>query len=131
MPHFQAAIAAGLPGAEPYLGMATCLGRVNDIAGAERALAEARRLEPDNPVVVANLGILQATRGDNRAAMQSLQSALASDPNLHEARFNLALVYARLGQRSAAAAAARDLLSRLPTTAPQRAEVQRLLNSLQ
>jgi arylsulfatase A-like enzyme/Flp pilus assembly protein TadD len=130
-PHFQAAIASGLPGIESHLGLATCLGRANELAGAERALTEAKRLEPDNPVVVANVGILQATRGDNSAALQSLRAALASDPNLHEARFNLALVYARLGQRSEAAAAARDLLSRLPTTAPQRAEVQRLLNSLQ
>jgi Flp pilus assembly protein TadD len=130
MPHFQAAIASALPGAEAHLGIATCLGRANDLAGAERALAEARRLEPDNPIVVANVGILQASRGDNQAALQSLQAALATDPNLHEARFNLALIYARVGRRAEAAAAARELLNRLPPAAPQRAEVQRLLNSL-
>ena len=93
-PHFQAAIAGGLPGAESHLGIATCLGRANDLAGAERALAEARRLEPDNPVVVANVGILQAA-GRQPAALQILRAALAADPNLHEARFNLALVLAR------------------------------------
>ena len=48
------------PGCRPrtcILGLATCLGRRRDLAGAERALDEARRLEPDNPSVIANLGL--------------------------------------------------------------------------
>jgi cytochrome c-type biogenesis protein CcmH/NrfG len=81
--------------------------------------------------VTANLGILQAAKGNNAAAIASLTSALAADPNLHEARFNLALAYARVGRRADAAAAAEELLRRLPSGAPQRAEVQRLLRSLQ
>jgi Flp pilus assembly protein TadD len=114
-----------------YLGLATCLGRKRDLAGAERALAEARRLEPDNPSVTANIGILQAARGDLAGAIQSLTAALAVDPDLHEARFNLALAYAKSGRPSDAAAAARALLSRLPTGAPQRTEVERLLRAVQ
>ena len=58
-PAFHAAAAAGLPGADVYLGLATCLGRRGDLAAAERALGEARRIEPDNPIVIANLGLLQ------------------------------------------------------------------------
>jgi cytochrome c-type biogenesis protein CcmH/NrfG len=75
--------------------------------------------------------ILQASRGDNAGAIPLLQAALAADPNLHEARFNLALACARLGRRAEAVAAAQDLLNRLPADAPQRSEVQRLIRSLQ
>ena len=130
-PEFHAAAAAGLPSADIYLGLATCLGQRRDLAGAERALGEARRLEPGNPAVTANLGLLQAAKGDLPAAIASLQAALAADPDLHEARFNLALAYARSGKRPEAAGAARELLRRLPADAPQRAEVERLLRSVQ
>src|SRR5580765_5672181 len=90
-PEFHAAAAAGLPSADVFLGLASCLGQRRDLAGAERALKEARRLEPGNPAVVANIGLLQAARGDLPGAIQSLNAALATDPNLHEARFNLAV----------------------------------------
>jgi Flp pilus assembly protein TadD len=130
-PEFHAAASAGLPSADLYVGLATCLGRRNDLVGAERALDEARRLEPDNPALLANLGILRAAKGDLAGAIASLTSALAADPNLHEARFNLALAYARLGRRADAAAAARDLLERLPSNAPQRPEIERLLRAVQ
>jgi choline-sulfatase len=130
-PAFHAAAAAGLPTADVHLGLATCLGRRGDLAGAERALAEARRIEPDNPAVVANLGLLQASKGDLSAAIQSLTAALAADPGLHEARFNLALAYAKAGRRAEAEAAARELLSRLSANAPERREVERLLKAVQ
>jgi Tfp pilus assembly protein PilF len=130
-PAFHAAAAAGLPTADVHLGLATCLGRRGDLAGAQRALAEARRIEPDNPAVIANLGLLEASKGDFPAAIQSLTRALALDPGLHEARFNLALAYAKAGRKADAAAAARDLLARLPPGAPQRPEVERLLRAVQ
>ena len=130
-PAFHAAAAAGLPTADVHLGLATCLGRRGDLAGAERALAEARRIEPDNPAVIANLGLLQASKGDLSAAIQSLTAALAADPGLHEARFNLAVAYAKAGRRAEAEAAARELLSRLSANAPERREVERLLKAVQ
>ena len=122
---------AGLPSADPFLGIATCLGRANDLAGADRALGEAQRREPDNPVILANIGILQAARGQLPAAITSLTAALGKDPGLDEARFNLAIAYAKAGRRADAAAAARALLDRLPAAAPQRAEVERLLKAVQ
>jgi arylsulfatase A-like enzyme/cytochrome c-type biogenesis protein CcmH/NrfG len=130
-PEFHAAAATGLPSADIHLGLATCLGRRNDLAGAERALNEAKRLEPDNPAITANIGILRSAKGDQDGAIQALTAALAADPNLHEARFNLALVYARVGRRADAAAVARDLLARLPGDAPQRPEIERLLRAVQ
>ena len=129
-PAFRAAAAAGLPSADVFLGLATCLGRRRDLSGAEAALASAQRLEPDNPVVVANLGILQASKGNLPAAIETLTRAIALDPSLLEARFNLALAYARAGRRDDAGVTARDLLARLPEDAPQRAEVERLLKAV-
>jgi arylsulfatase A-like enzyme len=79
-PELHAAAAAGLQSADLFLGLATCLGRRRDLSGAERALGEARRLEPDNPTVVANIGLLQATMGDVPAAIRSLGAALAIAP---------------------------------------------------
>jgi choline-sulfatase len=130
-PAFHAAAAAGLPTADVYLGLATCLGQRGDLAGAERALAEARRIEPDNPSVIANVGLLQAAKGDLAGAIQSFTRALGLDPTLDEARFRLAIAYAKAGQRANAAATARELLSRLPPKAPQRSEVERLLRAVQ
>jgi choline-sulfatase len=128
---FTAAINGGLPSADAHLGLASCLGRRNDLAGAERALNEAQRREPDNPVVAANLGILQAAKGNLPNAIKTLQTALDADPNLHEARFNLALAYAKAGRRSEAVSTARNLLARLPPNAAERGEVERLLKALQ
>jgi Flp pilus assembly protein TadD len=130
-PAFLAAAAAALPTADVHLGLATCLGRRGDLAGAGRALDEARRIEPDNPTVIANIGLLQAAKGDLPAAITSLSAAVAADPGLDEARFNLAVAYARTGRRADAARTARELLGRLSTAAPQRSEVERLLRSVQ
>jgi choline-sulfatase len=128
---FTHAANSPLPSADAHLGLATCLGRKNDLAGAERALQEAQRREPDNPVITANIGILQAARGQLAAAIATLTAALQKDPRLDEARFNLAIAYAKAGRRSDAAAAARDLLARLAPNAPQRSEVERLLRAVQ
>jgi cytochrome c-type biogenesis protein CcmH/NrfG len=130
-PEFRAAIATGLPSGDADLGLATCLGRRGDLAGAEKALADAQRIEPDNPVIMANVGILQASKGNLTAAIDVLTRALTKDPDLHEARFNLAVAYAKAGRRAEAAAAARELLRRLPPSAPQRPEVERLLRAVQ
>ncbi len=130
-PAFHAAAAAGLPTADVYLGLATCLGQRNDLPGAERALNEALRIEPGNPSVIANIGLLQAGKGDFSSAIQSFTKALEADPGLHEARFRLAVTYAKAGRMADAASTARDLLTRLPPNAPQRAEVERLLKAVQ
>ena len=129
-PAFHAAAAAGLPTADVYLGLATCLGQRNDLAGAERALAEALRIEPGNAAVIANIGLLQASKGEFSSAIQSFKKALDADPGLHEARFRLAVTYAKAGEMAEAASTARDLLVRLPPNAPQRAEVERLLTAI-
>jgi cytochrome c-type biogenesis protein CcmH/NrfG len=81
-------------------------------------------------VVEANLGNLALDGGDNAGAVDYLGAALLLDPDLHQARFNLARALARMGRRDEARKEAETLLDRLPAQAPQRAEVQRLIEAL-
>ena len=128
--HFRAALAAPMPTADVHLGLALCFASTGRASEAAAALLEARRLEPGNPVVEANLGALALEAGDITRAAGFLGEALRMDPDLHQARFNLARALARQGRRAEALTEAETLLQRLPAQAPQRAEVQRLADAL-
>jgi choline-sulfatase len=128
--HFLAAMATGVPSADAHLGLAGCQALSRDFAAAARTLRDADRVEPGNPVVAANLGIVLSDGGRPVEGIPHLKRALAADPDFHEARFNLAIAYGRLGDRSQALAQAEELLRRLPAVAPQRPEVERLIASL-
>jgi arylsulfatase A-like enzyme/Flp pilus assembly protein TadD len=128
--HFAAAAAAALPTADPYLGLAACRARRGAVQAALAALRAGDRVEPGNPVVQANLGVLEAQAGRLSEATSALERALAIAPDMQEARFDLARVYARAGRRADALAQATELRNRLPASAPQRAEVERLIAAL-
>jgi choline-sulfatase len=126
-PHFRAAISAKLPTADAHLGLASCYAAARRFDMALTALRDAAALEPDNPVVIANQGVLTSDSGQPLAAVPLLQRALTLDPDFHQARFNLAIAFARAGRRQEAASEATELLKRMPANAPQRSEVERLL----
>jgi choline-sulfatase len=130
-PHFTRAIVLRLPSADPYLGLGGCQAGRGDRKAAIATLEASRAVETDNPVVLANLGTLRSDVGDHAQAIAALVKAVALDPDFHQARFYLALAYARAGQRADAAREARTLLERLPADAPQRPEVDRLLRAVQ
>jgi Flp pilus assembly protein TadD len=125
--HFRAALDASMPTADAHLGLALCFASTGRTTEARGALMEARRLEPGNPVVEANLGSLALDAGDMARAVEFLGAALQIDPDLHQARFNLARALARQGRRAEALAEAQTLLQRMPADAPQRQEVERLI----
>lgn len=129
-PHFNRAIANHFPTADAHLGLAGCQIAARDLIAAERTLRQGDALEPENPVVSANLGLVLSDQRRLPDAIQYLQRALSLDPDLHQARFSLAVAYARAGRRADAAAQASELLRRLPPTAPQRPEVERLLSAV-
>ncbi|MBA2304011.1 MAG: sulfatase-like hydrolase/transferase [Acidobacteria bacterium] len=131
LPRFRAAIEAGYPSADAHLGLAGCQAAGRDFTGATATLRAADATEPGNPVVLANLGLMLSDGGTPEAAINPLQRALTTDPELHQARFGLAIAFARTGRRTEAANEARELLRRLPATSPQRAEVERLLRAIQ
>ena len=128
--YFEKAIARGMPGADPHLGLARCHALARRSDRALEALRAADRAEPDNPVVLANLGIVLSDAGRPGAAVDSLERSVSLDPDFDEARFNLAVAYARADRRPEAAREAGELLRRLPAGAPQRPEVERLLNAV-
>jgi len=127
---FAAAIAGGLTSADAHLGLAMCQAQRGATAAALATLRGARRVEPGSPLVEANVGLIELEAGRVDGAIVALRAALATDPDLHQARFALARALARSGQREAALAEASTLLQRLPATAPQRPEVERLIAAL-
>jgi cytochrome c-type biogenesis protein CcmH/NrfG len=129
--HFTVAIDARLPSADPYLGRAGCEAAAGRSRAARDTLVRARSAEPDNPVVDANLGLLLSDGGQPAQGIPYLEHAVRLDPDLHQARFALAIAYARTNRRADAAREARTLLARLPAGAPQRSEVERLLAAVQ
>jgi Flp pilus assembly protein TadD len=127
VPHFRSAITAHLPSADAHLGLAGCEAAERRFDSAAGTLRDAERIEPGNPVVAANLGIVP-DGGHPTDALVPLQRALTLDPDLHQARFSLAIAYARR-TTGEAASTAEDLLRRLPADASQRSEVERLIKA--
>ena len=130
IPFLKAAIAARVPTADAHLGVAQCQAEARRPGEVYVTLLDAERVEPENPVVFGNMGIVLSDMGRHADSITAFRRALTLDPEFHEARFNLARAYARAGQRADAAREAQDLLTRLPAGAPQRAEVQRLLDAV-
>ena len=130
LPFLKAAIAAHVPTADAHLGVAQCQAEARRPGEVYVTLLDAERVEPENPVVLANMGIVLSDMGRHANSITAFRRALTLDSEFHEARFNLARAYARAGQRADAAREAQDLLTRLPASAPQRAEVQRLLDAV-
>ena len=126
MKRFTAAIEGHLPSADGHLGLAGCQIAAKNSPVAEQTLRAAQKIEPDNPVVTANLGLVLSDSGQAALAIPELQRALNLDPDLHQARFALAVAFARTNRRAEAAEQASELLRRLPADAPQRPEVERL-----
>jgi choline-sulfatase len=126
-PLFTKAIDAHLPSVDAHLGLARCQVSLGQPKAAIRTLQTAEEIEPDNPVVSGNLGLIMSDAGDPSGGIPHFERALTLDPDLHQARFGLAIAYARTGRRQDAAREATELLKRMPANAPQRREVERLL----
>ncbi|MGH9349984.1 MAG: sulfatase-like hydrolase/transferase [Vicinamibacterales bacterium] len=129
-PHFAAAVASRLPSADPYLGLAMCQARRGATAASLATLQEARRAEPGNPIVDANIGLTALQLDRVHDAIDALTRAVTADPGLHQARFALARALGRAGRREDALREATELLTRLSPAAPQRPEVERLIAAL-
>ena len=130
VPHFRAAIASRGVSADAHLGLAECLVEAGQAAEALGVLGQAAAVEPGNPVVLANQGLLLSDGGTPAAAIPLLEKALTLDGDLYQARFHLAIAYARTGDRTNAARHAQTLLRQLPPDAPQVSEVRRLIDAL-
>ena len=97
----------------PYLS-ALALAETGDQAATEAKLREAIRLNPRFARAYYNLGLLLSAQENTQAAIISLRNAATLGPDDPEPSYALATIYLRLGQRAAAATAAREALQRNP-----------------
>ena len=86
---------------EALVGLGFLRQERGDLVGAVDAYERAQALDPD-PTVGFNLGLALDTLGRPRAAIAAYQAALALDPRLSDAHYNLSLLHERRGDRSGA-----------------------------
>jgi tetratricopeptide (TPR) repeat protein len=90
-------LAADRPRAEALVAQSEARAAAGDLAEAVRLLEKAAAEAPDWPELLANLAGLEIRAGNLPAALQAARTALALDPNLHAARYNLGLAQFRSG----------------------------------
>ncbi|OZC02004.1 tetratricopeptide repeat protein [Rubricoccus marinus] len=97
---------AGADRADAYIALGRALLAQNDFGGAETALSEAVRRDPQNAYAAYWLGVTRTTRGDARGAVAPLRDAVRLAPRFTEARTELAEA---LGASGDVAGAVREL----------------------
>ena len=92
-----------------------------DIEGAKRYFEECLRWQPKNERAIAFLGRIYMDEGKAKLegnkidkALESLQKSVEILPNLHEARFHMANIYAMKGEHDRAIDEYRQLLKLFP-----------------
>ena len=88
--------------------------RRNDTAGAIAYLADALRVEPDQPVALNTLGAALESSGKPDEAIVQFRHALRVQPDYANARYNLANILADEGKLDDAAANFREILAAFP-----------------
>ena len=86
----------------------------------------AASLNPQNPLLFLQLGLLQYAKADYSSAMKSLEQAVALQPDYANAEYFLGLTYARLNQMDKATA----VFQALAKTNPDSQEVSVILSAL-
>lgn len=80
--------------------------------GAIRSYLEYLELEPGDPNVLTDLGVMYRRNGQPEQAVASFDKAIAADPSHQQSRFNKGIVLMQeLGQAEAAIKAWRELLT--------------------
>lgn len=96
---------------------------------AARALTQAAALEPDQPVIWAELGFVQQFAGDTRGALESFKRAAQHPmPAMHAVRvyYHLAQAYQQAGDAAEAAQAAARMMSAREGLIPWRSSLAAL-----
>ena len=77
---------------EGWLKLGTAQSRLGELAPAEKSFNEARRINPQNPEALNNLGVVQMKRNRQREAAGFFSEALKQQTNYGPALLNLAFV---------------------------------------
>jgi cytochrome c-type biogenesis protein CcmH len=113
--------------AEPLTYLARAQAASGNPAAAAETIRKAIRLEPKDPDLYANLGILLLMRGQGEEtadAAQAFRQALALDPKNAAARYHLGRGKIAAGDLNAGLADWRALDADLPADAPERRALQ-------
>ena len=89
---FELAVALDPGAVEPRVNASMAHAMAGDPAAAERLLNEVLEIAPDDPTANLNLGLLLGGQGRNDEAVAALERAVAADPDLAVAWFNLCVV---------------------------------------
>ena len=98
----------------------------NNIKGAIEATTAATVIDPTDPGLFFQLGLLKYNNRDFAGAVESLEKATTLTPNYANAKYFLGLSYERLGEREKAIAQ----FAELKTTNPDSVEVDTILTNL-
>jgi tetratricopeptide (TPR) repeat protein len=72
----------------------------HDLAGAERRLKEAQKIDPNAVPVLVDSGVLAAEKGDYQKSLQYLTKALSLNPLYPPVHYNLSIVYQMMGNKA-------------------------------
>jgi len=76
----------------------------HNLAGAERLMKEAQKIDPNAVPVLVDMGILSAEKGELQKSLQYLNRALSLSPDHPPVHYNLAIVYQMMGKKAEAEA---------------------------
>ncbi len=88
-----------------------------DLMGVWNETQHVLEHEPGHPRALSYQALVRLAMGQGELAVTMLQQAIAKDPDLVEARQNLAFVYASLGRKKEADAAVAEVRKRAPAEA--------------
>lgn len=110
-PLFETAITLGAddPIAYYYLALATTHAAPDDLESAEKAIAKAVRLSPEDPYIRWLAGKIAHARKDYGVAIDHLSAALRAWPDMVEAHWDLSKVYRDMGDTEKAAAEVKEV----------------------
>ncbi len=100
-----------------------------DYDGATTQLSEAAKIDSTNPSILNDLAVVQAAQNDYEVALQTINKALAINPNYLAAIFNRALIYYELKQYNEARSDLEKYLQ-LDPSSPWANEAKQQLNSI-
>lgn len=105
--------------------------RNEDPAGALTHIRKAADIAPDNGVVQDTLAVVEHLNGNNEEAIKHIGRALKNEPTNSSMRFHQAMINAALGKTKEAVATLRVLMWIPPEELPERAQVEKLLATLE
>jgi tetratricopeptide (TPR) repeat protein len=112
--HFRKAYTIDPNAVSAYHAEASLYLRLGNCEGAIEAAQRGLQRLPENPVLLADIGVCRLRQDDLDSAIDHLRRALAGDPSMLAARGNLAVALERKGLNREAAAEYRKYIDMAP-----------------